>query len=295
MDRKFVKTVEKAIRFLLDDAQRKALALRLAEALPEYAAAGRYLDAWIIRHSVVLTAEPKGTPGPFLLAMFLHGMREWEGERDREQDALLNEMGISAEEVRRLGYDGMEARLQEIMAGPEKAAAMKEFFAKHPELTALSEAQCREAERAAAALLERADAQDLLLTPDEVAPWLPVFERRAQEVPGLLAALSAEEPPDKPTTQAFVQLMYDFGSEMANAIFTPPRLQRLAAQLHAYRRRLVPDKHQRLMVGVHGALAATQSPSKPADSHFLVMICCRSLRAVGDSMESASGSAGETP
>ena len=217
--------------------------------------------------------------------MFMHGMRAWEEERDREQAALFAEMGISAEELRRLGYDGIEARLRGLIDNPDKSAAMQTFLAKHPELEALSQAQCREAEHAAVALLEREDAEVLLLTPDEVEPWLAVLEGRIREAPEGLAALTATQPPSAAAIQTFAQALYDVATEMAVALFTPARLDRLAAQVHAYRRGLSAEDGQGDLSGVHGALAATQSRGDPADSHFLVALCWTSLRTAMGSME----------
>jgi hypothetical protein len=278
-DKRFVQTVEKAVRFLTTPKQRETLSRRLLQTLPDYVEAGRHLDGWIIQHSAYLTADmPEGVTGPFLLAMFLHGMREWEKQRDREQEALLTEMGLSTEEIRRLGYDRIEARLRELMANPDKSAAMKKFLAQHPELEAMSQAQCREAEEAAVALLEREDAHVLLLSPDEVGPWLAVLDRRILEAPEGYAAFPTNRPPDKKTTEALAKLVYDAAAEMATAIFTPTRLDRLRSRIHEYRRGFSPENDRRVMAGIHGALAATQSGGDPANSHFLVTLCWVSIR-----------------
>jgi len=87
-DPRTVETVDKAIRFLADGAKRNALGIQLMRMLPDFVKAERYLDAWIIQHSAIVTAEePEGPVGGFLLEMFRHGMEEWADQREREEDA----------------------------------------------------------------------------------------------------------------------------------------------------------------------------------------------------------------
>lgn len=285
MEKEFTRIVDKAIRFLLDESRRDDLVQQLLRMLPDYTDAGRYLDGWLIQHNAQFVAEmSNGVVGPFLLVMFMYGMREWEEERDREQEALFKEMGLDRDEIRRLGYEGLEARLRGLMDKPEKSAALKQFLAKHPELQAMTQAQCFAAEKAAVALLERDDAQRLCLSPDEVEPWLKVFERRVEAAPEGLAALTATQPPDATAIEMLARTLYDVATEMAVAVFTPARLDRLAAQIHEFRRGLSAKTEKELVVGIHGALAATHPGGDPADSHFLVSLCWTSLRAAMQAM-----------
>ena len=150
LDQRFADVMDRAIRHLLDDKLRESLAQRLILTLPQYVNAGRHLDGWIIRHSVDLTAEPpEGVVGPFLLAMFMHGYREWDEKREQEQMAMFREMGLDPEEIRKMGFDGLERWMQDMASKPDKSAAMEKFLAKHPELNAMTQAQCQASEDAA--------------------------------------------------------------------------------------------------------------------------------------------------
>ncbi|MBI4025300.1 MAG: SEC-C domain-containing protein [Verrucomicrobia bacterium] len=279
LDKGFTEVVDRAIRFLLDDAQRKALAQRLFLTLPDYVTAGRYLDGWIIQHSASLTEDlPEGVVGPFLLAMFLHGMREWEDQREQEQEAMFKEIGISSEDIRRMGYKGTDAWLRELRNQPEKAALVEAFLAKHPELQAMSQSQCHAADEAAQRLLQRKDARVLFLSPEEVGPWIDVLKRRLREEPEGLVALTQSQPPNETTVKKFGKLIYDIASAMAKAVFTPARFDQLKSHLHELGRRFSAENDQDGLAGVHGALIAMSWEIAPEDSYFLATVCWMSLR-----------------
>jgi hypothetical protein len=214
----------------------------------------------------------------------MHGLKEWEDQRDREQRALFAEIGLSPEEIRRMGYDGLEAWMRDMMNKPDMTAAMEKFLAKHPELNAMTQAQCRAAEDAAQKLLQRDDARGLLLSPQEVRPWLDVLEHRLMNAPEGFATLSQTQPPDKAIAKAFVNLAYDVASEMAKAVFTPVRLDRLKSKLHELRRNFSREDDGEALAGVHGALMAMQETANPEDSHFLVSLCWTSLRTAMGAM-----------
>lgn len=285
LDKRFAEVMDKAVRHMLSDKQRKELAQRLLLALPKYVSAGRYMDAWIIRHSVDLTAEPpEGVVGPFLLAMFMHGYREWDAKRGQEQMAMFAEVGLNPDEIRQMGFDGLEAWLRDMRSKPEKAKAMEKFLAQHPELNAMTQAQCSASEDAALELLKREDGQELLLSPQEVRPWLDVLEQRLMAAPEGFASLSSTRPPDEKVAKAFMNLLYDVAIEMAGAIFTPTRLAELKSQLHELRGRFLDGDDPEGLAGIHGAFMAMQT-ANPGDNHFLVTLCWMSLREAMESLD----------
>ena len=285
----FTEIVDKAICFLLDDAQRATLAQRLLLTLPDYVKAGRYLDGWIIQHSANLTAESrKDVTGPFLLAMFLHGLREWDAHREQEQLAIFKELGTSTEEIRAMGYDGIEAWLRDMRGKPDKAEMMEKFLASHPELHAMTQAQCEAADEAAGELLRREDAGFLLLTSEELEPWLAVLNHRLASAPEGFASLPRGRKPDEAIDRAFMTIFYDLASEMAETIFIPARFDQLKAQLRQLRSRFVAEDDHDGIAGIHGALMGLQAETPHQDRHFLTSLCVESLRAEMDAMFAAS-------
>ena len=288
IDGRFAEIMDKAVRFLLDDKQRESLAYRLLLTLPDYVAAGRHLDGWIIQHSADLTVKmPEGVVGPFLMAIFMHGFREWEEAREREQMAMFNQLGIDPDEIRRMGYDGLDAWMREMSSKPDKAEVLERFLAKHPELNAMTQAQCHAAEDAALKLLQREDTQGLLLSPEEVEPWLEVLEQRFRAAPEVFASISHARSPDEKVAKTFANLLYDVAAEMASAIFTPARLDRMKSQLHEMRRRFSGEDDHEALAGVNGAFMAAQNTA-PGDSRFLVSVCWISLRETMNIMAQTS-------
>jgi hypothetical protein len=270
--------------------QGEMLIRRLMLTLPNYAAAGRHMDGWIIAHSASLMLEkPEGVVGLFLLAMFMHGVWEWNEQREKEQDALLMELGVSLEEMRRRGHDGFEAPLQEIMKRPDKAEVITKFYAKHRELEAMWQAQYYGSAQAALDLLKREEARALYLSMAEVLPWLRVLDERIREAPEGFVSLMESQSTDESTEKAFANLLNSVTSEMAGAVFTPARLAQLKSQLHQWRIRLSIERDRETLIGVHGALIAIQTQSHPQENHFLMSLCRMSLRATLESMMKSSG------
>lgn len=279
-DKKFAAKVEKAIRFLLDDEQRKRLAHRLLCILPDYVAAGRYLDGWMIWHSAdVIVETRRGAVGPFLLAMFMQGLREWELQRDQDQLAMFKEVGLSLDEIRKMGYDGVEAWMRDLMSKPETTAALERFFEARPQLRAMSQEQCHASEEDSIRLLKRREARVLLLTPAEVEPWLKVLEQRFSELPReLTSRLESQSQPSRKDRNTLADVVYSVAAEMAHAVCTPTRLDLLESQLHELRRGLASEGDENALFGIHGALIAVRSETAAEENPFLVSLCWMSLR-----------------
>lgn len=282
----------KAILYLASDKYRQSTSMRLFLLLPVYVHAGRYLDAWIIQHSAWLTTDKPKSSNPFLLAMFLRGYREWAEQRKREEDAMLKDLGITPEEIRRLGAEGIEKWLEEQSRDPAKKTLMEKKLAVHPEMQAVMNANCRASEQAAIDLLERDDARALLLSTDEVAPWLREIEERFSKMP-IFAELQPDQPPAENIKKELCDLFWNVSIEMAQAIFTPSRLKQLNGQLHDYHRRLLADGDQKAVMAVHGALMAASPTTAIKDQPFLMALCYTSLYTAIQNMRKSSSSNNE--
>ncbi len=277
VDDAFFEVAWKAIDHLVAGEPRNLLARRLLLLLPEYVEQERYLDAWIIQHNALAVGAPEeGGRGVFLLCMFLEGLKSWKTRRDEEQRAMFRRLGVDPEELRRAGFDGAEPLIEGIKADKEKSAEIARFLEAHPELKAMSEAGCRESEDAALRLLQREDAESLLLSPDEVEPWVPVFAERLEERPGFSEAVASQSKPTAEQEKTVFHMLYEMGGEMAAMIFTEQRLRQLADAIRAYRRRLTREDGAG-MVGANGALMAANAEDPPAENHFLAVLCATSL------------------
>ena len=141
--------------------------------LPHYVAADRPLDAWIIQHCALLTADECDESNAFLFQMFSFGYDGWVAEQRGRDAALLGQMGIDISRLEGMNMEEMDAWVQEQQADPAKRAQMEELLLANPEQRAQAEANLQQLERDASKLLERDDATHLFLAPEEVQPWLP--------------------------------------------------------------------------------------------------------------------------
>ncbi len=273
-------SMQKTVKFLLDDDQREVLARQLLQLLPTYVAAGRHIDAWIIQHSAILMVEePSEACGPFLVCMVMHGLRDWEDKREREQLTMLRKLGVDPDDIRRRGMNGVESLLQEMMEQDDASDKLEEFLDAHPDLKGLCEAQCRAAEAAAIELLQREDTRSLLLAPEEIEPWFPVFEQHIKAYPNHQGIADNNKKPDDALVQQFFDLIYVTCGKLAGEVFTKPRRDRLTKEIRRYGRKL-RRKDAKGKAGTDGLLMAAQSPEPPADNHVLTMLCMHSFMQV---------------
>lgn len=273
------RTVAKAICFLVNDTLRKTLSLKLLLLLPDYVAAERYTEAWIIHDSLDLLAElSENAVGPFLMTMFLFGLRAWEEQREHEQQAMFKELGLNPDDIRKAGYAGAETLIQKMVQDPEKTEALEKFLASHPELSAMTQAQCLAAEDAALKLLQREDAEELFLSPDETEPWLKRLAHRFKKVMKKFPVPSSAQPNEK-AVKASMMALFDVADEMAPEVFTPQRLEKLRLQLREWRQECSGDGDAEILKGIDGALISAQPGDKVKNNRFLIMLCACSLRA----------------
>jgi hypothetical protein len=100
-DNKFVETVRKAILHLADKERRSQLAMSLLMHLPDYVAADRPLDAWILQHCSYVTGEERDESNPFLFQMFSYGYDGWVAQQRGREDALLRQLGMDLPRLER--------------------------------------------------------------------------------------------------------------------------------------------------------------------------------------------------
>jgi hypothetical protein len=276
----YVDIMVRAAQYLAgeEEDQRAHLARQLMMMLPEYVSAGRYLDGWLIQYSAFQMVEAPEQGNPFLAEMFQHGFEEWAEQIDGEQEALLQELGADRSGIEGMNIDEVEAWFQEAMADPEKKALVEAYYADHPLMSDQAEAEMWERERDALFLLERDDADCLYLSPEEVDPWMPVLKERLDPL-GAQARQAAEQGTldDLDITEAVGKVLVDISKEMAPAVFTPERIERLMTDLKAYRRVLLEAGEGESAMYAHAATRMLEWEDPPAENRMLVAICFASL------------------
>lgn len=269
--------LEKAALFLADASTRRSLTSRLMSLLPDLVAAGRPLDGWIVQHDAIHTLEEPDELNPFLWNMFIHGFAAWEGDRRSTEEDLLRSLGLDLEALRGMGFSKASELLSAQMNDPQRRQAMEGMIKQAPQAfkDALT-ANMQSIERAAVKLLNRDDTRDLLLTWDDMEPWLPELQRRF----GLLQA-KHQSSPSEPVTAAMqeagAELAMDISIEMAEALFSPERIESLRTEINGLRRTWQEFGDTEAARAAGGALVLLSPDVDPRDSFFLHSLCYQSL------------------
>lgn len=269
--------IENAALFLAPPDVRHDLTARLMLLLPRYVEAGRHMDAWIVQHCAVLTKEEPNALNGFLWAMFLHGLRDWEARRDVEHAGFMRDMGVDLDALKGMEPGEIDQWVAAQAADPSKKAAMERLMKRGSAIHDTAVANLRALEEAAIKLLEREDAEELLLPSDDLAPWLPrVVERLSACLAD--AAEHGRRKDDGATRKAVGDAIYGVIDEMAPAIFTPERVAELRTQLRDYGRTLKAAGDGAAARIAHDAAILLHPEVMPIDSLFLRAICFTSIR-----------------
>jgi hypothetical protein len=272
-----------AILYLADSDLRMHLARRLTMLMPEYVAAQRPLDAWLIQFSAFQMIEAPEQSNPFLFEMFLFGYEEWVQQMEDQEAALMRELGVEPDELREgeLGLADAEGWLLDKLTAPDAQTRLDAYLAEHPMMREHAQAEVLALERKSLLLLDREDAGPLYLSMDEVEPWIgPLVDRL-----GPLARRSAQvaweaDSGVPPFSEEIGKTMVEISRKMAASVFSPERVRALQGTLEAYQQQLRDAGDHQAALYAHGGLVALEHEPHPPDNPLLVGICLASLRAV---------------
>ncbi len=270
-----------AILYLADEKRRLHLARHLMMSLPQYVSAGRYLDAWLIQYCAVQMLEAPDRSNPFLSEIFLNAFAKWAEQVKAEQVALLGELGVAPSEIAGMTFEEMESWVQEAMADPDRSAWLETYYASHRLLSDQAEAHSQEMDQATLQLLDREDADRLLLSPEELDPWIPALVERLEPIGAQFRQVLERDKDSTPRLQdAVSKELVALSNEMAVEIFTPERLDRLVSELQAYRDDLQNARERQTAVRAHAAAMRLVSTGDRSGHPLLFGICFASLRAM---------------
>ncbi len=261
-----------------DETQRMNLSRRLFMLLPEYVAAGRYMDAWLIQYSAYKMVEAVDQSNPFLFSMFMLGLEAWAAEMDEQREALMGHMGVDLGDLAQMEVKQAQSWLKAHLTRPDRQARIEAYVNAHPELRDQMEAEAIRLEQEALELLRRDDAQPLYLSRQELAPWLATFmERVASRFGKTLQEVEDIEEMAPADVQALEKIFVDVSIEMAEAIFTPQRRDQLVTQLWDYGRHLKEAGEQRAAMAINLMANWVENEPAPSQNRFLIGLCLASL------------------
>jgi hypothetical protein len=270
--------LRRAIEVLATPPWRTGASARLMRRLPEYVAGRRYLDAALMRYCAHQLLEAPGEANPFTMEMFDHGLRAWSGQVEAQREALLSEMGLDRSAVMRMKLDQIEALIEARMADPAMARRVEAALAAGTMLGDQSEAAAGGVDRDVFLLLDRPDSRRLLLSVEEMDPWLAVFVERVAPLEQELRRAGNEGRVVAPELRTAIgRALHDTALEMAPVLFTPERLRRLAAELNAYRHELSAAAARDEAIAAQAAYRSLLAESDPADNRVVLAVCVASL------------------
>jgi hypothetical protein len=269
--------VRAAILHLANQAYRDRASRSLMLRLPDFVAAGRWMDAWLVQHCAFLTLDSPDESNPLLFKMFGHGYDRWAEQQRAREASLLKDIGLDLTRLENMSLEEMEAWMAEQQTDPVKKARFEAMLMADPQHRAQATANLQALERDSVAILERDDAADLMLSPKDLAPWVPQLNTWMTSVIGRMGGeLNAQVAEEE--KEALAKTLWPILAEMAGSIFTPERLQQLIAQLKAYRSKLFATGEKRIAGLVFGAITALEREDEPAKNYFLNVLCFTSLR-----------------
>jgi hypothetical protein len=273
---KCVELFNKAVIFLAHKTLRMSLSVQLIATLPGYIEQGRFIDAWIIKDNALITTDKPREVNIFLWHMFMHGFDAWEKMRFQAEAGILRDIGIDPIALR--GMDVAEARkfLDGQTRDPANEAKIRKAFESRPEYVKAVTASLEAVEDKAFRLLERADAKVLLLSEEEIMPWVTIAEERFQKM--IVEKKISPDKKDKKTMRIAGDMMFSLTREMARSIFTAERIAKLCAQFQDYRRMLLDAGEEDAAAAAGGAMVFLHPQTVPDDCMLLMGICYQSLR-----------------
>ncbi len=288
----------RAILFLTPKELRNKLSAELLIHVPKYVEQGRFIDALVLNFAAQVTTQEPNEPNVFLWCMFLHGMRAWDAQREEEQKAAFREMGLDLTEG--MDLDETESWLAEQCSDPAKNARLEQLLKAHPELARQSKASLEIGRREAINLLDRPDGACLMLGFEELAPLIPSHSGKFQQMLQQYGPSEGEAAiPQERREEACWNVYLPAVRDMSKRIFTPERIQRLVADMKAYRKRLFDAGEKKAAYYLSSAISYVEHEDDPSLNTFLINLCAKSLSNLGTGAggeakpgESAPASAG---
>ena len=277
-DERTVEILRAAILHVADEARRSGLAMGLLLHLPEFVAAGRHMEAWLLQSLALETAEDHDKSNAFLFQMFSYGYDAWAADKLAKDESLLLKMGLNPDRLRAMSLDELDSWIQSQGSDAARSAAMEAFFRENPDLREESIANLEALERNSAKLLERPDGHFLHLPNEEIQPWLALLNERASQQ-GFLSGMPDGAASEESVRKMFEELVLPLLCEMADSIFTRDRILQLVADLRKYRSERFAAGDQATVRHATGAINYLEREASPGQNTFLIRLCWTSLNS----------------
>ena len=175
----------------------------------------------------------------------------------------------------------IDALLAKLKGDPAMLAKMEAYMEANPGERTQANASLDAMERDSVELLKREDAAHLLLSPEDIEPWMPVLNEWMTDILQRYRPPEASGPLPPEVAQQVADELWPLLGEMADDIFTPERIQQLREQIIACRDELYAAGDKQIISQTLGAINQLNLEGPPAENYFLQNLCYCSLNALG--------------
>ncbi len=224
-----------AIHLAGDDGARADIAWSLLALLPELVDAGRFQDGWLVQHSAHCLVEVPDRTNPLMFVMVQLAYEAWQRDLQRKRESLLGELGVDLSGVHSAGRDEVLALIREVERDPDKLASVERFYGEHAAVKRSAENWMIEVGSDVLKLLKRHDAQGLLLSTQEMEPYLSDLVERMEAMQEHFGnPYGAGGSADSEMLQAARASIRVVAREMNASIFSPERVNKLIEAMKEY-------------------------------------------------------------
>lgn len=280
-DDRTVALLRAAILHTADKPQREEMAMALLMHLPDLVAENRFLDGWIIQHCAHETTEAPDESNPFLFAMFTCGYEAWTEEKRSRSEAFAHELGFDPAQLRNMSPTEIDALLAKLKDDPAVMAKLEAYMEANPGERTQANASLDAMDQDSIELLKREDAAHLLLTPEDLEPWLPVLNEWLADIVKRYRPPGDSGPMPPEVAQQVADELWPLLGEMAEDIFTSERIQQLREQIIACRDELYAAGDKQIISQTLGAINQLNLEGPPSENYFLQNLCYFSLNTRG--------------
>ncbi len=268
-----------AIHLAGDDGARADIAWSLLALLPELVDAGRFQDGWLVQHSAHCLVEVPDRTNPLMFVMVQLAYEAWQRDLQRKRESLLVGLGVDLSGVHSAGRDEVLALIREVERDPDKLASVERFYAEHAAVKRSAENWMIEVGSDVLKLLGRDDARELLLSFEDIEPWLIDFVERMESAHERLGKLSgAGGRADSEMLEVARESIRAVAREMTACVFSPELVHELAGALEEYNGRLEDAGEDEAARWARNASAVVALDLPLAENPVLLAISYGSLR-----------------
>jgi len=266
-----------AAHYLADEDCRVKKSSQLWQLLPRLVAEGRPLEACLVELYVAATLQERDEVNPFLMQMFLEGLKKWDAQRFQGDLQLVKAAGFDPDQAKNMSLAEMCQWLKSQYEDPAAAARLDALLAAHPEQERRAAESIQAQDREFLGMLAQPEYRHLLPDSEELMPWVPEL---TEALSSLAPDLRPTENPTPEQADALIGALWPFMEKMARSLFTLERSRCLAEKLRSMVSGLRSSNNAHMATCFLRVADTIESLPGPYRDHLLTCICWLSTSAI---------------